>query len=260
MESIHTHSESLDNNHLKSRELQIITCLDIIEDANPPEDIDPNNLDIVDLYSSQEDANKIGAKKSKEIAYVISDINDHDKISSKYKNCTGVILSGIDKQNKKPISLITHQNPGYILHGEGEDFIVDLQEAIKKFKSQCEEKTIDTVIIGGQVLKFKGLPDTNPAQKLISEEYKNFLRLVSELLQKEFGFTPIVVGGPKTDKGTDMLIYKNDTRRLFLYRNKNAGDFSGPFKASTINQISKTFTPGEVTVEEYLGKKKKEEN
>ncbi len=260
MELIPTHFESNENNHLKSPELQIVTCLDTIEDSKTPEDIDVNKLDIIDLYSSQEDATKFGARKSKEIAYIISGINDHDKISSKYKNCTGVIISGIDKQTQKPISLITHQNPGYILHGEGEDFTLALQETIEKFKSQCEDKTIDAVIMGGQILKFKGLSDASPAQKFLTEEYKNFLKLVSKLLEKELGFVPVVVGGPKTDKGIDMILYKNNTRRLFLYRNKDAGGFSTPFEANMIEQIYKNFTPGEVTVEEYLGKEKGEEN
>jgi hypothetical protein len=256
MEQLNTTSDASPIEHLKNQELQILTCLDTVENSQVPESIDLNQIDIIDLYGTQDEAKEQGSLRSENIAYVISGINDHDKISSKYKSCTGIVISGIDKHTQKPISILTHQNPGYIFYGDEDSFTNSLREKISRFKSRCDEKTIDAVVFGGQLLKFKNLPDTNPAQKMITEEYGNSIKLVSDLIKDELGFIPTVVDGPKTSTGFDIALYQNNTRRLFLYRDENAGKFTKAFNASFIDDNYPNWSPSEVTIEEYLGKKK----
>ena len=43
--------------------------------------------------------------------YFISPVNERDKYSFDYRNCTGVIAVGISKRNRKNISFLTHQHP-----------------------------------------------------------------------------------------------------------------------------------------------------
>lgn len=266
MESTEKNFESITPTHLKNIDLQIRTCLDYIEN-NPqvPTFVEWDKVDVVDFYMPQKEALEKGFLKDDELSYIISDINDRDKMSMEYKSCTGLVVSGIEKDTGQAISFITHQNPGFILnpgpilHNEKDrlsEFKTELSKRLREFKSKCEEKTIDAVLFGGQLLKFKDLSDEDPRQEYLSNQYKGLISIVTNIVKNELDFIPEIVTGPKTEKGSEIGLYDTSERRLYLYRNNQSGNFTQSFPASRVDEKYLEWKPGEVTIEQYLGKKK----
>ena len=149
-------------------------------------------------------------------SYVISPINDKDKMSSAYKDCTGVAISGVDKETGNNISFLSHQDPEYFLAGGKmeDEFFKDLQERTTELKEKCVPGTIDAVIFGG---KYK-LDKKNSAEEY-RRNYRDSIDFLSSAIFKILGFVPTVVAGPKTDE-SDNVYFDNKNRRLYLVRPK----------------------------------------
>lgn len=187
-------------------------------------------------------------------SYVISPVDSIDKYSKNYHDCTGVIITGKEKGTGKNISFMSHQDPSYFLGAHSQKFPEDLTNQIQELKKRCEGGTIDAVIFGGRYAKGKNYEVSNPGRDLFIEEYKKSIRFLSENIKSLVGFEPLVIVGPKTEPGADTVFYDNDTRRLFLVRNKSKKNESNDnydfnaiesFLPSELEEISKKWKPGE---------------
>jgi len=157
---------------------------------------------------------------------VISPLDARDKTSSMYKNCTGVIVSGIDGSTKADVSFMSHQYSKMILLDDEMRyyFLRDLNDRLQETKARCEPRTIDAIILGGNYFspeegvsaEEKELNDI--VYRKFREEYKSFVLLLAEQIKDKFGFEPVVITGPKTNHGEEDAIFDTKHRRLYLIR------------------------------------------
>ncbi|MDO8660225.1 MAG: hypothetical protein Q7K54_06580 [Candidatus Parcubacteria bacterium] len=214
--------------HLKEGVKPIFASMGSREDYNDsalnfPGDSELNSALDVDFFSSPSDLREKGFL-AENYGYVISAINDSDKLSRSFANCTGLVVAGKDKITGKNISFLSHQNPVQFLHKKKENFINDLKQRLAEIKERCEDGTIDAVVVGGWYVagsSTSGIP--------YEQEYIDSVKLLSAEVKQIIDFEPIVINGPKLVRGQDSVYYKNEDRRLYLMRvkvNSNTGDFS----------------------------------
>lgn len=144
--------------------------------------------------------------------YIISGCDDKDKFSQNYIDCTGVVLVGTQRDTKKQISFLSHQDPKVILGKYQDQFRRDLSKRINELKELSTHNSIDAVIFGGQDIWFK--------------KYKESIKLLSEICQKVLGFEPVVLVGPNTRilKGDTDIYLDTQNRRVYLDRPEQRKD------------------------------------
>lgn len=73
-----------------------------------PDSANPRN---VNYYGSSKDLSKQQMKNAGRYSYVISPIDGVDKFSASFLNCTGLVVTGLNKETDKNISFLSHQDP-----------------------------------------------------------------------------------------------------------------------------------------------------
>lgn len=141
--------------------------------------------------------------------YVISECDEKDKYSFRYQDCTGIILTGEDKDTGKQISVMTHQNPNRFLKSKREEFERDLSEIVREIKSRAKPGSLDAVIFGGQM-----------PMPLDREVYNNSIKEIEKTIAKDLGFEPVVMTGPnvRSEEYPTEAYYDTQNRRLYLIR------------------------------------------
>lgn len=196
----------------------------------------------VNYYGNPDELNKQGFKNPEFDSYVISPIDSLNKFSKSFKNCTGLVVTGIDKETGKNISFLSHQDPAYFLYKkDSSKFVKDLREQIEKLKKRCLDGTIDAVIVGGNYFKNdKQFQEgyLNSIRKQFQEDYLNSIKLLSQETENILGFEPVVMTGPKTNPGggRDNVFYDNDHRRLYIVRPKVADESTKSYLPSDIDK------------------------
>ena len=199
------------------------------------------NTEDVDYYAKLKDSQNKNFKHPFDNSYVISSINEKDKVSWAYKNCTGVVVSGIDKQTLKNVSFLSHQDPDFFLVSESyanntQMFLKDIQENIIEMKKNCLPGTIDAAIFGGNYFI-----DDDERKKAYLKSIETLSSGISELL----GFTPPVIVGPKmVHGGSDNVYFDNVNRRLYIVR------------PETGNSTSESYLPKDIKKQEKMWQKR----
>lgn len=141
--------------------------------------------------------------------WVISDCNEKDKYSMSYRDCTGIVISGIDKETGKEISILSHQEHEYASVLKKEEFENDLSKSIQKIKERSKPRTIDAVMFGGIDMGSEA-----------SFDYKPFINNLSKICEKELGFEPVIITSPNpmAGGGTDAF-FDTKNRRLYIVKN-----------------------------------------
>ena len=119
-----------------------------------------NNKDRnINYYGDPKELNRQNFRNAGEHSYVISSVDGSNKFSKSFKNCTGLIVAGIDRVTGKNISFMSHEDPDFFLGGEfgKTSFIDDLTERLDELKERSIEGTVDAVIMGGNY--FADRPD-----------------------------------------------------------------------------------------------------
>lgn len=214
----------LKSEHLKQGVRPIMACVgtveQFIEEDKDLEDpllnirnkfSNPNNID---YYGQHEELINQGFKNAKYQSYVISSLDNSDKFSKSFKNCTGIIVTGISKDTNENISFLSHQDPRYFLvnRKKKKSFLEDLKEQLISLKEVSIKGTIDAVIVGGNYFKEEWAGKYR-------RDYLNSIKLLSTEVKNVLGFEPVVTVGPKTIKGrADDIFYDNNNRRLYIIR------------------------------------------
>ncbi len=215
------HQEASPRRHLKDGIKPIFACVGIEEDfqnefSKEAHYFDPNYLgdevDNVDYFKDAESLKRRGMKNAGEYTYVISEVNSRDKFSAEFRNCTMLVVAGIDKKSGENISLMSHQDPTEFFSLNKDSFAQHLLERLRELKERSVEGTIDAVIAGGNLR-----PDYLP-QDALARDYSGSIALLTERVKETFGFEPLVIVGPKTVKGGDSVFYDSHNRRLFIVR------------------------------------------
>jgi hypothetical protein len=174
-------------------------------------ELTPDGTTNVDFGANPTDLKEKAFKNAGWHSYVISTIDDSNKLSKGFYNCTGVVVTGIDKMTGENISFVSHQYPGVFLDENGGKnvFVNDLKSRIQELKSRVVDGTIDAVVIGGNYL-FHNEED--------KERYRKSIQLLAKEFSDVLGFEPVAMTGPKTDFGKDDIFYDNKNRRLYIMR------------------------------------------
>ncbi len=165
--------------------------------------------DIVDYYGYPQDLRDQGMKIPDRLTYVISSVNSRNKFSRGFKNCTSLIVAGIDKQTGENISILTHQDPEKFLEKYREGFDKDLSESLANLQNRSVPGTVDAVITGGNY---------RSSDEESMRHYTESIQTLSQQVKNRFGFSPLVIAGPKIVQGGDTIFYQTPTRRLYLIR------------------------------------------
>jgi hypothetical protein len=238
------------NDHLKEGVSPIIVCIGTEDEHDYPEREDLTEeekeklkriITPVNFYEEKELLDKGGFDNAGKETYVISKIDDTSKLTMELFSCTCIVAVGIDKNTGGNISMLTHQNPTSFLHENKEDFYNHLTSKLKELKERSEEKTVDIIILGGNVYDDEKFPP--------GENYSKSIEFLSSIVLKVFGFTPVVIAGPKgIPEGKaqpDHVMFDNERRRVYLERPRDfanrlsVGDFRlNPDKLTNIDKIS----------------------
>lgn len=225
--------------HLKDGIRPIIGCLitpehfETVEAAKDvfgdPESHKPRQHN-VDFYGTPEKLKAQGMKTAGKETYVISPVDDWDKFSHGFADCTGLVVVGVDKITGKNISFMSHQYlDSYVLTAEKNASLKevqrkaslkeDMRQQLQYLKERSVDKTIDAVIVGGLSVTIKGT-----VRDVIEEKaYLDSVKFLATEINAALGFEPIVMTGPKTVKGfmnsnRDSIFFDNKNRRLYIMR------------------------------------------
>ena len=182
-------------------------------------------------------------KKSADGISSFSECDDHNKWSREaFMYCTGMIVSGVEKDTGKNISIMIHQNPGRHDHFHMKEeeivekkkkFIKRVSDGLENIKEKCESKTIDCVVFGGD----KG-----------DDLYKKSIETLNGVCSQVLGFEPVILTGPKMSSDginsikrlheTDVF-FDNDNRRLHIVRSLQASGANESYLPSDLEEQSK---------------------
>jgi len=187
----------------------------------------------INLYADAKELSEM--KNAGSQSYVISPIDEKPKFTKRLANCTALIAVGGRKTGaKKELSFITHQNPDEFLLLKEEQFTQHLRQQLQELKQKCTEGSIDIVIAGGNLDEEK------------YREYERSLELLTSVVQKECGFEPLVIAGPKEKYGLDDVYFDTQIRRAYIVRPnpEKAPYFNDVFKPSQIKEKGEQWQEG----------------
>jgi len=207
---------------------------------------DPKKVVHVDLYANDEEVFSNRLKKEGSEDYVISSVDESDKFSHSFADCTGVIAVGLETKSGNNISFLSHQSPTYFLHDKKVQFIKDLQEKLEEIKAKCKKGTIDVVMIGGRYAKVRDYGQPEDDRGLYIKEYVDSIKLVSDEIRTVLGFYPVIIGGPKLSPAHDSVMFNTKERRLHLQRGggRQESGFLTSFSSKNLDEVSKSWKPG----------------
>lgn len=194
--------------------------LDLVEkvsDTNKPiEEVEGEEIEgahNVNFFASAKQLERQNFLNSKKHSYIISPVDNLDKFSNDFIDCTGIIVVGVDKITGENISFLTHQNPYKFLREDKNSFLENLGKSLTEIKDRCKPGTIDAVFVGGKY------PTGSYWQApILQKEYLTAVELISGEVKKKLGFEPVVVNGPKAIEGEDSVYFDNSQRRVYLSR------------------------------------------
>jgi hypothetical protein len=221
---------SLKSEHLKEGIKPIIACLGSLHrfikgrvfynDFGSP---DEHN---VSYWMKASDMDRAGLKNAGENSYVISPVDDFNKYSMGFRNCTGLVAVGEDKETGKNISFLSHQNPKFFLTSSNKDiFIKDLNNQLQELKEKSLEGTVDVAIVGGNYVKGREGSEKN---------YLASIGLLSAEVSSALGFEPVVITGPKITSHNDQVFLNNAERKLYIVRPRVGKGYPKSFLPSDI--------------------------
>lgn len=209
----------------------------------------PERVHSINIYGILNELKEQGFKSNGHESYVISPVDDFDKYSKDFYNCTGLIVAGKEEKTGRTISFLSHQNPDHFLTEENkENFARDLREQIEEIKKRCENGTIDAVLFGGIYAKVRELADSDPKSNLYIDEYLDSIKILAKEIKEGLGFEPTVLVGPKTSPGQDRIFYDNGKRRVYLIRDEIGEALDQNFLPSDIEERRKNWKPGKVSL------------
>jgi hypothetical protein len=190
----------------------------------------------VDYYGNPDDLRRIGCRcPDKKERYVISPCDETNKQSSRYHDCSGIVVVGQSKETGREISILTHQDPTKILGDYKQLFENDLRAALREIVSKSIPGTLDIGIFGGLYeLNIQTKHDT-----VCNEYCVKAVQFLSQIIFEELEFEPVIFTGPNIAEGATAVYFDCQNRRLYLEREPRGNDrTNAPYLASDIeNQI-----------------------
>ena len=133
-------------NHLESPASKITICLETYSGPYYKFKL-PENVETLKKYA--EDIcwlsnplyyRKHNIKSNNEGTYAISEASEKDKYSEGYLNCTGLVMTGTDKETGDVISIVTHQQSDSTTLPDKDKFQKDFVYTTRDFMERCKPK------------------------------------------------------------------------------------------------------------------------
>ena len=210
-----------ERNHLKEGIRPIMACVGTYEQFGGHHAVEKLARDIdagagsahnVDYYGNPEDLSRRGFKNKDRYLYVISPVDNLDKFSKSFRDCTGVVVTGLDKKTGKNISFLSHQDPQHFLKEENKNaFVHDLRQQLRAIRELSKEGTIDAIIVGGNYFNMEDSGE-------FADKYVASIAFLSKEIKEALGFEPLIKTGPKVVGGSDDILLDTKHRRLYVVR------------------------------------------
>lgn len=176
---------------------------------------------------------KMGISSGGPNTYVFSKIDDKDKYSDNYFDCTGLLVTGIQRGTNKKISFITHQDPEFFVKNSEnkKSFKKELDNKLDDFINKCEIDSIDTVIFGGNIIASEkgdifdenfvaGRDDVEDVERYFPNKYANYrdsVKLLDFIVFNKIEKHPIVALGPNDNWDSPDNTYGESKHSLSTY-------------------------------------------
>lgn len=233
---------SLKSGHLKEGAKSIMACVGTPEDLgddfflllNGSNKVDSPKIHNVSFSENFSDLIRKNYKTGGNYTYVISTIDSSDKFSKWLANCTGMVITGKDKETGENISFLSHQYSKYLVDTEKRNrYEKDLEERLRELKERSIEGTMDAVLFGGNYMK------NNPESQ---NNYRESINLLSGIIEKNLNFEPVVITGPKIIEGNDNVYYANKDRKFYILKPEVGNNSVQSFLPSEIKEQEKKWS------------------
>ena len=170
---------------------------------------DGTNVEYAEYNSNHKSNNMVYLGKALDNVAVISDIDEKNKFSTGFYNCTGVAGVGVDAVTGKELSFLTHQDPGYFLKGDFNkaNFISGVADKLEELRQKSIPGSVDIVLFGGRSVE-DGVEE--------SAEYHDSIELVAQEIEKTFGFQPVVFQPKSIIYGVTNVYLDTAKRHMYL--------------------------------------------
>jgi len=194
-----------------------------------------NTLENVDFHESENRGLKTGGDET----YAMSLISERDKLTRYVHDCTSVLSFGTSKKTGKTITFLTHQDPYLVLPEAkiNKEFENDLIETLREMRDHAIEGSIRVYLLGGIYRS----DDSGISRKDILETrdiYRRSILYLSTIIERVFGFEPVVRLGPKDNARSDVILVRTEQRCLHVVR-PQTGDVR-----------SESYLPSKITFQE----------
>lgn len=161
-------------------------------------------------YSEKNTSNYVSRDRN---SYVISLLDSKNKYSLDYRNCTWIVAIWKSKETWKNISILTHQNPQFLVFDDknSDIFKKDFWEKLLELERKSQKWTIDIVILWWN-------------NNYEFEEYTKSFKKLSEIVNEIMGFNPIVIWEPSINKENNTgkgIFLDTENRQLHYYKLAN---------------------------------------
>ena len=165
-----------------------------IEFGAHPNRLIPQNMKFITGYS---DTSQEGYAVS-----IISPVDERPKQSGvnahneRYRECVGVIASGIRRSDGVRISFMSHSPPPLFMRTDEPSSVTfekQMRESMESLKADCDVGSIDVAIIGGRP---SHVGDTEYLEK-VPDTYEKTVQFLSALSIQTLGIRPLVVSIPE---------------------------------------------------------------
>ncbi len=252
----------LKNEHLKEGIKPIISGIydrnNLDRDTQYFLDAFKKDADFVNFSYRSKDIKENAMYNSGDTTYVMSLLNNRNKYSLAYLDCTGIVAVGTDRETGENISFMSHQNPDSFLEDDyvKTNFKNDLNKNFDNLISKCIPGSIDVVILGGNKEDVSenvpnenfrlGFDDIDQYLKGPFDQYIKSVKFLSHTIKQKIGFTPIVISGPNDNFETAhhslSAYFDNKNRRLYMVKPKQENNTKNEaFEASKVEDQIKNF-------------------
>jgi hypothetical protein len=179
--------------------------------------------------------------------FFFTEVDERDKYSTDYRNCSGVAVVGYDPALKKQISFITHQRPDVLLSDKKQrtEFETELRQKLRELKTRSETGTVDAVTFGGSYSSdFSRDRDYQTLFNMFrtfAGDYKRIGKIISTIIHEELGFYADTIQGPNLVKGAARIDLGTQTRHLYSQRPRQPEESGAdmPFNSKDLKKAAK---------------------
>lgn len=188
----------------------------------------------VDYYADPQANHRRGHLHNGSQTYVISSVSGNVKISTTYKDCTGLVVVGDSSDGSGVLSLLTHQDPRHFVRGSGamqKKWVTDVTTRLTELRDRCRAGSIDCLIVGGKFLSYDTLnkPDLY--------DFSKSLECMHAVVVDTLGFEPVCLLPPGESCEEADVILETQNKRLHVVRCQHPYATSLPYTLSQLPKV-----------------------